>query len=1826
MGLADDIINSKNSKSTNDETKINKVNLTQKQDKLINGILNVSPPKIKQSSNTMNLNSKIKDNNLITNKNSNDVNKYTSDGYRITNKKYGDYFYQNYATDKDKPIVEKDGYYYIFDENSNGNGRYKSVDSMNFLTTKEADKQQYEEAQKQGYIGSNNTDLKKISNQIKLDTIQLSEDEKEEYKNSLSKKEQDENKNKKDKDDLIKYDNFKTRLGIVGKNISKIPGTVVNTTSELGKSIGDFAESVGDTMLQIGSSKYNPFMHLLYDGNVEDGQKIAQEIIKEDASQKLFDETLGYQKVQSNGKTLQQNLDDNSYVKSDNLGGTIVRGIGNMLPSIALGNAGAGNIGSMISMGINSYGSGIDEAYNEGATRGQANLYGLGNAGLEMATEWVTGGIPGVKKIANISKNTKLGKVANFINKLNLDTIADKGLDKISNKIAKEVLNAGYKMIGEGGEEALSEWLNPFLKNAIYSSGEKPSGSAILESFIVGAITGGILEAPINTSNIKNAINETLPTAKVNLQEINSNINSNTKQKLEINNNKINTQNNISSDSLQQSTNNTDIFSKQVDEVLNGNFPQKDMLIVSQNTPKILQDIGLNDLPITLTQRHLKTIMNASGEYKGANYHNLGVDLVKQLPQAIANPLNVLKSNTDSNSIVVITELADKQDRPVIASIKIDGRGQINNIEIDTNVLTSAYGKDNYDSFMKKNIANGNMLYDIDEGVTKKSGGKLQLRPTTSTLETISRLQLPNNSSKLSENNISQSNENVKSDTLPKYSMQNNENNTQERLDNNYKATGTRTDMQSLELPTINKETKVTNKTDILPKYSDSSVNLLYGEKNTKNLNPNEISKLTSEDANTTPKLPIVNRNKVNDGTSKFWDNINDKTNMLNGEQKNSILSEKEVKYYDTITNRESLEQAFKKLNEDGKKETNTWFSKNSEHATAVDVAEGWILLKQYADSGDTDGMVAVAKKMRDMGTKTGQTMQAFNIMERLTPEGMVKYAQSELSEAYDQMVKNKSKDWIDKYRADFDLSPQEVQFIIDNMKDVSKMQDDYNKKVKLAEIQKILTDKLPPDRGAGIKAWMRISMLFNPKTQVRNVMGNAVIAPVNYFSDLFASGMDKLVSKKTGVRTTGITNVKNYVKGFKQGLYESYNDFKKGINTRNIEGNRFEVTEGKSFSDKNVIGKNLNRVDNLLGFMLDAGDRGFYEATFTNSINNQKILNKTDVVTQEMIDIATKEALSRTWQDSNGYTNFVLNIRKGLNKVNVKGYGLGDVLIPFAKTPANLTKAIIDYSPAGLVNTLINGKNLLHSFSNGQYNSNLQYDFVQNLGKATAGSMLYVLGYALAKTGILSGDSDDDKDVSNFMKNTLGINSYSIKIGGKTFTYDWAQPVAAPFSIMANYVQKRKNNPNTNILENIISSLDVAGNILLEQSFMDSINTVLNNNDGFVSGLQESVMELPSRAIPTLMKQIVDLTDSTQRQTYSYDKPLETMKNKVLAKIPGLSKSLAPSVDTLGREIQRYGGKNNIFNVFLNPANVNTENISESAKEIYKIYKATGDNTVMPKQVAYYINKNGEKIVLTNEQRAEYQKISGKLIEESVSKIMGQSSYENMNDESKADTLSNVVNYSYEIAKGKVLNQEISDTYKKAHEYSKIGDVSDYYIFKNNIDNTDSETKKTSIVNYLTKSNNLSDKQIAFMYGNYYSSEKVLNTMIDLEIPIKEFIKYNSQEFGSDYNEKGVISNSRKNKVFDYINGLNLNSTQRAILFKMEYNSFSNYDASILKYIEDLDINKFDKSVLAKKIGFSNYDEYLINYIKSLNISDEEKKKKLENLGFTVKNNRVYR
>ncbi len=636
------------------------------------------------------------------------------------------------------------------------------------------------------------------------------------------------------------------------------------------------------------------------------------------------------------------------------------------------------------------------------------------------------------------------------------------------------------------------------------------------------------------------------------------------------------------------------------------------------------------------------------------------------------------------------------------------------------------------------------------------------------------------------------------------------------------------------------------------------------------------------------------------------------------------------------------------------------------------------------------------------------------------------------------------------------------------------------------------------------------------------------------------------MISQKTGVRTTGNFNIKNYSKGFGQGLYESYNDFKKGINTREIEGNRFEISEGKSFKDKG-IGKALNRVDNLLSFMLDAGDRGFYEATFTNSINNQLVLNNTTEVTQDMIDIATNEALQRTWQDNNKYTEAVLKIRNILNYANIKGYGLGDVLIPFAKTPANLTKAIVDYSPFGLLKAVtVDTKKFKNSLGNGQYAPQMQHKLVQNIGKGMAGSFLYVLGYALAKAGIASGEADDDKDVKNFMKNSLGISSYSIKIGDKSFTYDWAQPVATPLAIATNFVKYSEDNPDANIIEKVIKSLNIGTEQLLQQSFMESLNTVLNGNGTTLENLSQAVLELPARAIPTFSKQIADMVDGTQRTSFEYDKPLQSAINSVVAKIPVASKTLPVARDTLGNEIKKYGGENNLFNVMFNPANVNKGQLSKAGEEIYRLYKETGETGVFPITAPYYINSDGEKITMTAEERSNYQKVTGEYSEKVIEELLNNATYKSLSDEKKAEFIKDIISDSNAKAKYDILDIESDDAKNKRELIEKIN-TKNYYDYKmktKDIEGEDATRKKNEALLNSNYSNNVKETLYQNTTGKDDKVYQILKKLDSNKNIINQYLDYLQADLEADREDDGTekgkaISGTKKKKVSNYINSI---------------------------------------------------------------------------------------
>lgn len=107
-----------------------------------------------------------------------------------------------------------------------------------------------------------------------------------------------------------------------------------------------------------------------------------------------------------------------------------------------------------------------------------------------------------------------------------------------------------------------------------------------------------------------------------------------------------------------------------------------------------MQRLGAKAHKLTMTQDTARKIAypadyTIGGQHMGGK-HNLGIPALKQLPAQLENPLAVLKSKTQPDSFVVLTNWKLEDGRTVVTPIHLDKKG---NITID-NRVASTYGKD----------------------------------------------------------------------------------------------------------------------------------------------------------------------------------------------------------------------------------------------------------------------------------------------------------------------------------------------------------------------------------------------------------------------------------------------------------------------------------------------------------------------------------------------------------------------------------------------------------------------------------------------------------------------------------------------------------------------------------------------------------------------------------------------------------------------------------------------------------------------------------------------------------------------------------------------------------------------------------------------------------------------------------------------------------------------------------------------------------------------------------------------------------------------------
>ena len=74
--------------------------------------------------------------------------------------------------------------------------------------------------------------------------------------------------------------------------------------------------------------------------------------------------------------------------------------------------------------------------------------------------------------------------------------------------------------------------------------------------------------------------------------------------------------------------------------------------------------------------------------------HYLGETALKALPQSLSKPVAVIKSNSVPGRIIGIHNVK-VNGKQMVAAIEIDGLGRQNNKRIDSNTVTSFYGKGN---------------------------------------------------------------------------------------------------------------------------------------------------------------------------------------------------------------------------------------------------------------------------------------------------------------------------------------------------------------------------------------------------------------------------------------------------------------------------------------------------------------------------------------------------------------------------------------------------------------------------------------------------------------------------------------------------------------------------------------------------------------------------------------------------------------------------------------------------------------------------------------------------------------------------------------------------------------------------------------------------------------------------------------------------------------------------------------------------------------------------------------------------------------------------
>lgn len=813
---------------------------------------------------------------------------------------------------------------------------------------------------------------------------------------------------------------------------------------------------------------------------------------------------------------------------------------------------------------------------------------------------------------------------------------------------------------------------------------------------------------------------------------------------------------------------------------------------------------------------------------------------------------------------------------------------------------------------------------------------------------------------------------------------------------------------------------------------------------------------------------------------------------------------------YDRYTDKQAISDAESRIKTEGWQKTlNKWKSSTKEGISKENTAIGWALYNNAANSGDVETAIDVLDTIVKRQRNAAQALQATRLLKQQDPSTQL-YAAQRIVENLTEDLKKQYGEKAPDLKIDRDLAEKFL-----------NAKDDDARTEAMKEIYRDIGRQMPSRFIDKWNAWRYFSMLGNPRTHVRNIVGNVGFVPAVTVKNVIGAGIESAANAVSGGkvgRTKTILTTKDA--GLIKAAWSDYANIREqalGSGKYNDNVNvRQEIEEGRTIFKPKL----LEAMRKFNSTALDAEDAWFSKPHYAAALAQ---FCKANGITAEQVaggkgieaarEYAIREAQKATYRDTNAFSQMISDLGRyrGDNKMKRLGSTLAEGILPFRKTPANILVRGVEYSPIGFL------KSISYDLVQVQKGNMQATEMIDRAAAGLTGTGLMMLGLYMAKEGILRGSGGDDEKKKKFDE-LQGHQEYAMELpNGTSITLDWLAPEALPFFVGANLYEQMQANNGYLTMSDMLQAASNVTDPLLSMSCLQSLNDVFDavgyassgDTNALTSAVASAATSYLTQGIPTVFGQ-AERTGESERMTTYTDKnkfltpDMQYALGKASARIPGVDYGQIPFIDAWGRTESSGGVIARAFNNFANPAYTSKVSGSKMEDELSRLYEATGEAKVLPQRAPKSFTVNKENKQLTGEEYVKYATKRGQTSYKIVSELTGLASYKSMSDGDKADAVAKAYEYANIVGKMSVSNYQTDGWAAKAIDTVKKTGVSEaqyiaLYLAKGGIESlkdkngdTISNSEGLQIMELVYQQKGLSDKQRAALFEDFGVGKKI--------------------------------------------------------------------------------------------------------------------------------------